>query len=223
MAGSMMQRATFWISTAMTNDSMQGTRTGRHGLIPMACVVAVLAASVMTGGCATERVISDGRPMPPKPRSAADARTGNTPNQMSLIAGPKPDDSDGNGYPDLIHVSAALFDTTVPGSTSMPADGAFVFTLFRQGDIRRPSATPLGEWRFDAADVGAYRGRALYGVNYQFALNLLDVRSDAMPPIQADIRGRYEPSVGGAPVHTSDEVRRVQLGRNLSRGETLRP
>jgi hypothetical protein len=174
------------------------------------CIVASLALGT-AGGCMTESIVAtDGRPMPPKPRAAEPAPRGATPNAMTLIVAP-PGDSDGNGFPDLIPVESALF--ALPSEAPLDdADGAFVFTLYRRGEARRPDAAPIAEWRFEGDALAAARGRRFYGACYAFSLSLLERGTDKMPPIAADLRGRYE-SASGEVVRASEELRLVQLGR----------
>ena len=188
--------------------SVAGTMPGvlRVGWFAMAAVLLVAA------GCRTESVVtSDGRPMPPDPRPAPMAPAGLQPNRMTLLSMQKAEDSDGNGYPDRIHATAALF--AVPHEMAVEADGAFVLTLFRQGEAHVTDARPLGEWRFENERLYQIRTRTLYGVAYPLQISLLDHGSDRLPPIMADLRGRYEPAGGGETVYSSDEIRPVQIGR----------
>ena len=129
---------------------------------------------------------------------------------MALFVG-QPDDADGNGYPDLIHVEAALFADEYP--MAFAVDGSFVFTLYRRGDARNADAEPIREWRFGPDAASARLMNAIYGRGYRFALSLLDGGTDRYRTTEGDLRGRFEPADGGAAVHTSDEVRRVQFGR----------
>ena len=177
----------------------------------------VVMTVVCTPGCQTERVVtSDGRPMPEKPRRAPSVPLGATPNRMTLQVVPSPDDTDGNGYPDTMQVMSSLFSH--PHPMAMDADGAFVFTLYRQGEAHLPDAIPIGEWRFEGEEVGDARATAMWGTCYRFRLSLRTVGSDRMPPLRADLRGRFEPSAGGSEIRSSDEVRPVQLGRGALSG-----
>jgi hypothetical protein len=191
----------------MRHPRARSTRR-RRGVIG----AAIPAALLLAAGCQTEKVVSsDGRPMPEKPRPAPRVPAGAQPNTMTLVVSPRPEDADGNGYPDRIQVASSLF--SVPHPTPMTAEGAFVFTLFRHGEARQPGAEPIAEWRFEADQVRAARGNVLYGTAYRFSLSLLEVGSDRISPVRADVRGRFEPADGGPVVHSSDEVRLVQLGR----------
>ena len=121
-----------------------------------------------------------------------------------------PEDSDGNGYPDRVHAMCAVF---VPGrAVAVPADGAFVLTLWKQGEINREGSEPIAEWRFEADELAVHESRNLIGVVYQFTLDTLPDRDDRTGPVFADIRARFEPAYGET-VYTSDQVRPVRLGR----------
>lgn len=186
------------------------TRPLLRMLVP--ALLALLALLLGVAGCQTESVVTnDGRPLPPDPRPAPPVPRGAQPNRMILLVGRKPDDSDGNGYPDLIRVETALF--AQPHPTSMSYDGAFVFTLYRLGETRQPGAVPLAEWRIAGDEQRDALARAPYGACYRFRLSLLDAGVDERPVEQADLRGRFEPAGGGPAISASDEVRPVVIGR----------
>jgi hypothetical protein len=170
------------------------------------------AAVLLLPACVTEHVTSDGRPMPPEPKRTPPAPQSAAPNRMMLLVGRKAQDTDGNGYPDLVTVEIALF--AQPHPTSVEAPGRFVFTLYRLGAAHDPEVPPLREWVIESDVAAKSRAQALYGTCYRFRLSLLDAGSDRLPTMQADLRGRFEPAGGGDPVPASDEVRLVQLGRS---------
>ena len=172
--------------------------------------VLALALALETG-CQTERVVTrSARPPAARPHPAPRMPSGTEPSRMALFVG-QPGDADGNGYPDLIQVEAALFADEYP--IAFAAEGSFVFTLYRRGHARNREAEPIREWRFGPEETSARLMGAIYGRGYRFALSLLDDGTDRYRTMEADLRGRFEPADGGAAVHTSDEVRRVQLGR----------
>ena len=174
-------------------------------------VLALALALALETGCQTERVVTRyGRPPAATPRPAPRTPAGAEPHRMALFVG-QPDDADGNGYPDLIHVEAALFANEYP--MAFAVDGSFVFTLYRRGDARNADAEPIREWRFGPDAASARLMNAIYGRGYRFALSLLDGGTDRYRTTEGDLRGRFEPADGGKAVHTSDEVRRVQFGR----------
>ena len=95
---------------------------------------ALVLALALETGCQTERVVTRyGRPPAATPRPAPRTPAGAEPHRMALFVG-QPDDADGNGYPDLIPVEAALFADEYP--MAFAVDGSFVFTLYRRGDAR---------------------------------------------------------------------------------------
>jgi len=182
-------------------------RKSRHWMLGLAGGLALIAAGCTSSGSVT----SDGRPMPPKPRAAPVTPVGAVPNSMTLLVSYKPEDTDGNGFPDLIRAAAALF--AQPHPTPVYAEGSFVFTLYRLGEARLPGARPIATWRFSPEQVAAARSRDLYGPSHSFAFSLLDAGGDRLPPSRGDLRGRFEPVGGGPVVYSSDEVRAVLLGR----------
>jgi hypothetical protein len=174
--------------------------------IPVAALLAALSA-----GCQTERVMtSDGRPLPPEPRAAPRAPEGVTPNRMLLLVSQRPEDTNGNGFPDNIRVETALFSH--PHPTALEVDGTFVFQLFKMGESNRPDAEVVAEWRVPA--TADDRARAAYGLCYRFGLSLItdDAEGDLLPRMQGDLRGSFEPTAEGPPVSASAEVRMVNLG-----------
>jgi len=193
----------------MGRNSGAGAR-GIPGMIGFVIAIGLAALA----GCTTASVTtSDGRPMPPEPRKAPVTPKSAEPNRMTLLVPRKGVDADGNGYPDLIRVTAAIF--AYPHPTSVEADGEFVFTLYRMGEAKRPDAEPITEWRFDREAAGPHQHAAIYGVCYRFELSLLDqLGTDQMPAAFGDVRGRFEPREGTA-IAASDEVRLVRLGGDV--------
>lgn len=173
-----------------------------------------IVAALLLGGCTTERVVtSDGRPMPEKPRKAPVTPKAAVPNRMTLLVPRKGVDADGNGYPDLIRVTAAIF--AYPHPTAIEADGDFVFTLYRMGEAKLPGAEPITEWRFDRDAARPHQTTAIYGVCYRFELSLLDnLGTDELTAGLGDVRGRFEVR-DGETIAASDEVRMVRLGGDV--------
>jgi hypothetical protein len=178
--------------------------------------LAVMTAVAMIGGCETVRVSSsDGRPMPPKPRPAPKAPAWAKPNRLALLVG-STIDSNGNGFPDLVHVTTVLFTQTSPSANpiAIEGQGTFIFTLHRLGEVGDPETEPIAEWRFGPETLPAARSTAMYGPCYQFRLSLLEHGTDRLPPTAADLRARFEPTEeGGESIRCSDEIRTVQIGR----------
>jgi len=169
---------------------------------------------VLLPACQTEKVtFSDGRPIPPPPRPAEPAPTGAQPNAMALMVSSRPDDTNGNGYPDLIPVTVALF--AKPHETAVVADGgsSFVFTLYPKGQIGVPGVQELGTWTYAGDTVARAQTVAIYGPCYRFRLSLLEVGAGEIHRLnQADLVCRYQPPAPGHAVD-SDSVRTVQIGK----------
>jgi len=165
-------------------------------------------------GCKTERITSDGRPLPPPTRDAPTTPSSARVNRMAFIVGSKPGDLNNNGYPDQIKVTVALFAT--PHPTSIREDGAFVFTLVPQGQQGVEGAKSLGAWRLEGDAVARSFSRAQYGPCYQFQLSLLDGGgTDRLELDRADLVCIFEPADGTTPVK-SDGVRTIQIGRRAA-------
>lgn len=177
-----------------------------------AATALLLGAVVALGAAGCQREViasSDGRPMPPKPTQAPEAPPGIQPDRLLLVVSQSANDSDGNGYEDQFSVTAGLFARAHP--TAFAAEGTFVFTLWKQGEVHRAGATAIAEWRFDSAAIPAIVKP--WGAGYDFRVSLLDAGSDRLPRTACDLRGRFEPADGAVPVRASDEVRPVVVGR----------
>lgn len=171
------------------------------------CVCCLLLLSA----CATEQVTtSDGRPMAERPRSAPATPTGAAINRMAFMVGSKPEDTTGNGYPDLIRATVVLFAS--PHPTAVRGEGVFEFRLFPFGAAARPDAVPIAMWRVEGDDVKRAHAHGIYGPAYQFQLSLLDAGGDERPFMSADLRCTFFPANGSAAVH-SDGVRSIRIGR----------
>jgi len=174
------------------------------------CVVAVCFAV----GCQTQRITSDGRPLPPPTREAPTTPSTARANRMAFMVGSKPGDINNNGFPDLIRVTVALF--SAPHPTSIREDGAFVFTLVPQGQQGQQDAKSLGAWRIEGDEVTRGLSQAQYGPCYQFQLSLLEGGgTDRLELDRADLVCVFEPIDGSPPVK-SDGVRTIQIGRRLA-------
>jgi hypothetical protein len=139
---------------------------------------------------------------------------------MMFMVGSKPDDTNNNGFPDAIRASVALFSQEHP--TALREDGAFVFTLYPQGQSDIADAQPIAQWRVEGQVAAQSMSLAQYGPCYQFTLSLLDPESgsesgDRLPLDRADIRCTFEPT-GGATPFSSAGVRTIQIGSRLLSG-----
>ncbi len=191
--------------------------TKAQGLLSLGFACAVLCAFALAG-CETGRVTtSDGRPMPPAPRRVAPVPDGVSANRMAFSVGVKPEDSNANGFPDLIRASVSLFHK--PGyNLSLRQDGVFVFELYSAGLADQPGATPAHVWRFTGEDVTKAETAAIYGPCYQFTLSLVGSGAERVPKMRADLVCRFEPA-DGSPAVVSEGVRSIQIGRRMSAAE----
>lgn len=159
-------------------------------------------------GCQTERITSDGRPLPPTPRAAPSAPSNAQANRMMFMVGAKPRDTNGNGYPDQIEATVALFAS--PHPTAIHQEGVFEFALFTRGHAGE--GAPIAQWRVEGDMLERARARTQYGPCYQFQLSLLDAGGDVYPLTAADLRCTFIPADGSPPVR-SDGVRSIQIGK----------
>lgn len=169
--------------------------------------------------CQEVRTSGFQRRMPPKPRQTQPAPDGARTDAVVLNVAAAPLDTDGNGYADLIPVTAHLFDTRYPAP--IREAGAFVFTLFLRGGSSAPEPRPFRQWRIDGAILQAAEGRSAFGVCYHFELSLLD-RGDVLPVVGADLVCAFEPDDGRPPV-SPREVSTIQLGRRVAMPALAQP
>ncbi len=143
-----------------------------------------------------------------------------TADRMVFMVGSKPDDTNNNGFPDAIRASVALFSEQHP--TALREDGAFVFTLYQQGQSDSPDAKQIAQWRVEGGAAAQSLSMAQYGPCYQFTLSLLDPNAgsesgDRLPLDRADLLCTFEPASGAASF-TSAGVRTIQIGSRLLSG-----
>lgn len=168
---------------------------------------------LVAAGCQTVKVhSSDGRPMPPKPQRVPDVPAGVTANRVAMMIGAKPEDSDGNGYPDLIVTETYLF--AEPHPKPLHEEGTFVFELFPTG---RPvtESDLIARWTIGPEDSKRARAAAPFGPCYVFNLNIGDVRSDVLPLMMANLMCRFEPADGRESIR-SRGLHAIQIGRRTS-------
>ncbi len=183
-------------------------------MIRFAAVVMTLSlCTVVLPGCQTTKLAGYYRPLPPKPRPLQPAPPDARADALVLNVSVAPRDTDGNGYPDLIDATAHLFDRRYP--PAIYQDGAFIFAMFAPGDVSRPGATPLHEWRIADEEFQRARGRSAFGQCYRFRLSMLDNDgTDEWPLPVADIVCVFEPADRGEPTW-SGEVATIQIGRRV--------
>lgn len=174
-------------------------------------VTALLCSVVCFGGCMQERVTtSDGRPMSPRPRPAPKTPEGAPITDMAFMVGSKPDDTDGNGYPDLIRATVVLFAS--PHPTAVRGEGDFEFHLYPFGQAGDEDASPIASWTRTGEQVERAESTGSYGPAYQFELSLTAVGDDRYPALSADLRCTYIPA-DGSPKVRSEGVRSLRIGR----------
>lgn len=149
------------------------------------------AAVVLAGiGCQTETVsMSDGRALPPEPRSAPVTPDTAVPNRMLLGVASKPIDTDGNGFPDMIMVSVHLF--AEPHPSPIFEDGTFTFALYRAGTYNARNAQPIAKWTITGDRLEQAKTRSLAGPMYNFRLNLNESGGDRYPLQGVDLAATF--------------------------------
>lgn len=183
-------------------------------MIRFAAVVITLSlCTVLLPGCHTTKLTGYYRPLPPKPRPLQPAPPDARADALVLNVSAAPRDTDGNGFPDLIDATAHLFDRRYP--PAIYQDGAFIFAMFAPGDVSRPGAEPLHEWRIADEQFQRARGRSAFGQCYRFRLSMLDNGgTDELPLPVADIVCVFEPADHGEPTW-SGEVATIQIGQRV--------
>ncbi|MCI0637276.1 MAG: hypothetical protein L0206_25675 [Actinobacteria bacterium] len=182
-----------------------------------ALTAAMLVATLLAAACS--RTVSttsdDSRPMPPAPRTVAPPPAGSKANAVAIQVAPKPRDTNGNGYPDLIDVAGYLFSE--PHEMPLYEDGAFVFLLFLDGQSDDSAALPICEWRVEGASLDRAKvGPTIIGLAYSFGLSLLETAGDTFPLMSVDLVCRFEPADGREPVERQ-EVHKLQIGAGAVR------
>jgi len=148
--------------------------------------------------------------MPITPRRIAPPPPGTQANAVAIQVAPRPRDTNGNGYPDLVEVAAYLF--AEPHEMPLYEDGAFVFAVYIEGHSDDPGAMPLSEWRVAGDALQRARiGETIVGLAHSFTLSLLDTCGDTFPLMAVDLVCRFEPADGRAPI-VRREVHKLQIG-----------
>lgn len=177
-------------------------------------IAAAVCATMLLGlaGCTTTTVsTSDGRPMPPDPRPAPETPENALANRL-VMSTTRPQDTNGNGYPDLIPVGVTLF--AEPHATPVWRRGSFRFVVGGVKEVNEPDARPIAEWVLPPEEVQESRVRTMLGPGYSFSLSLLDNPSDRLPLIEVNLRGEFIPEEEGAP-EVFSHVLQLQIGRGF--------
>ncbi|MDP7574270.1 MAG: hypothetical protein QF723_04090 [Phycisphaerales bacterium] len=175
-------------------------------------LVAAIAVTCI-GGC--ESLMGLMQKPPPKPRPSFHPKPKTVPlrrtdraDQLVIIVGANPRDVDADGYPDLLDVTAILFE----GQAGEPVfvDGRFEFELEPLDDsVTRPWRV----WQISESESTSAAGPTLFDLpGYGFTLDLRENGGDQMPPIAANLVGRFSPASGAATVDCVPGQRIVQLG-----------
>jgi hypothetical protein len=178
----------------------------------VALLLVGLGLSLGALGCQETRMSGYHRRLPPKPRPLRPAPPDALTDALVLNVSAAPLDTNANGYPDLIHATAHLFDTRY--YPSIREDGAFVFVLYAAGEVGDPEAEPLRLWRIADERLERAHARSGFGDCYRFKLSLLEDGGDILPISMGDIVCRFEPTDGRSPVYAG-EVSSIQIGRRV--------
>jgi hypothetical protein len=175
------------------------------------CAALAAACLVVLPSCEQSRTVAYYRPLPPKPRPLKPVPPDARADALVLNVSAAPMDTDGNGYPDLVHATVHLFDRRYP--PAIYEEGAFNFAMFSPGDVSRRGVDPIREWRI--TDLEEVRGRSAFGECYRFRLSLLDDGgTDELNVPMADVVCVFEPDDGGEPTW-SGKVTTIQVGRRV--------
>ena len=190
----------------------QSTSTSRRTSKRWALWGLVLCGFIAPACTESRMTTSYYRPMPPKPRPLQPAPPDARANALVLNVSATPLDTNGNGYPDLIHASAHLFDTRY--APAIPEQGAFIFQMYPSGHAGQPDVKPIRQWRVADEALQQALHRSAFGACYSFRLSLLDDGSDRLEIPMADIVCYFVPDDGGKPTHAGD-VYTVAIGRRV--------
>jgi hypothetical protein len=133
---------------------------------------------------------------------------------MVFAVGSKPEDTDGNTYPDRIDATVMLF--APPHPSPVFAQGTFEVALFSTGTSGKAGAKPIAQWTISGEAMERAKHRTTIGPQYRITLSLLDAGSDRYSLALADLTCTFIPADGSASV-ISDGVRSIQIGRAASR------
>ena len=169
---------------------------------------------ISLAGCQTpsretpQRRLSPPRPEPTVMKVLRDVR----PNRMTLVVGPKADDIEGDGAPDLISVAVVLFDEPRPEPVITSGTFFFEATPIAATTAANSAAEPMG-WSFSPEEVRKAEAPTMFGLpGYRFQLNISEGGGSAPPSGVYNISGRFQPQDGGSPVVCRPDQRLVRLG-----------
>lgn len=145
--------------------------------------VLLATASIALGtilGCVTENPRHRDVPAPPQTTR---------PSRLMLSAGQFLEDSDSNGYGDLITVSVYLFDERYQHAP-VSSEGTIEFAL------RSPAGKALRTWSFNESQTKASRTNLPAGSGLTFRLSLRDNGSDQLPGMTAELFAMFKTPTG---------------------------
>lgn len=174
----------------------------------------ILACALIgVGGC--ESTMGPEPPAPRKPRlstqpepKTVELRWADRADRLVIMVGTNPRDVDADGFPDILDVTAMLFEGR--GGDPVFVNGRFEFELQPLDEtVRRPWRV----WEIDEATSSSAAGPTLFNLpGYAFSLDLRDNGGDQMPAIAANLTGRFYPSSGASQVNCVPGKRIVQIG-----------
>ena len=166
------------------------------------CVSVALLLSIGPAACVTE-----GPPMARQPREIPPQPEGIIPTDLDLLGSRFAQDSDGNGYADMLHITVYLFNSVGSYRASIRAEGSLSFVLTGQ------DGKVISKWEFDAAQAAAARQQLLAGPGYMFKLSLRDNGgSDELATTDARLRCTFTPAGGGTPLTNRNPIA-IGIGR----------
>jgi len=127
---------------------------------------------------------------------------------LVVMVGSKPRDTDGNGFPDTIDVTAMLIE----GARSEPVlvPGTFEFELEPLGEEK---SRPWRVWTIGVQAAAAAAGPMIFDLpGYGFSLDLRTNGGDRIQPTAANVLARFRPASGAPVVQCAPEQRIVYLG-----------
>ncbi len=138
-----------------------------------ACVCMVLSACAGT--------TTGSKPLPQQPTEVV-------PSRMTISAA-LPQDTDLNGYPDIIDLTIFVFDDRYPIPLDVPGTFTFKLSGAKEGKLLR-------EWEIPPDKAMAARRRMPAGPGYVFSLSLLENGGDRVEAQHADLTAEFTPVKG---------------------------
>lgn len=182
----------------------------------MTCARVVLlaaCAALSSAGCARQVVTSTTtRPLPPEPHPAPVTPEHAHVTEMAFAVGSKPNDTDGNSFPDRIEATVMLFAPPHPSPKFVR--GSFEIVMYPYGTSSQPDAEAIARWTIEGEALDRAKRIGAVGPQYLFSLSMLEAGTDRYALSLADLICTFTPAPGtaGKPV-TSDGVRSIQIGR----------